>query len=638
MQSQGRASRRRARTALTSLSLAIAALAIASCWPSPPGVATPVATPIPTGSSSSISGRVWQDECALPLSKVPSEAPQDPGCVALPDGTYQANGLQDPGETGVAGLRIELASGGCPGTPIAQTTTGADGGFTFGSLVAGPYCLTIDANDPSNADVLGNGRWTSPPEASLRVQASRDVTVPAGVEITAQDFGWDADNQGTFPPSSPTPTLTPTPARCTDLAGLVGDISFPDDTPVVAGDSFRKIWRVRNDGTCVWTPAYALVYSSGERMGGVQQVPLTAAVRPGETTDLALDLVAPTKTGTYRGYWLLRNDRGLLFGMPTTGVNPLWVQVVVARPGTTVTGGWSAEYFSNRDLRGAPAIKRTDPAIDFNWGSGSPDLAIPADSFSARWTGSTSFEMAVYRFHVIVDDGARLYVDGNLLIDSWVAGSKRELTRDVGLARGNHSLRLEYFENRVTATVRLYWEKVSSPSFPDWKAEFWNNVNLSGTPVLTRNDSQVNFDWGTDAPAVGVPADRFSARWTRTLDFAPALYRFSLRANDGVRFSIDGTPWVDEWHASDGTTVYTAEGFLSGVKPLRLDYYDDSGQARVSLSWEQLATTLTPSSTSTITPTGTVTPTATVTATATPSPTETETPTPTSTATDTPGP
>lgn len=373
-----------------------------------------------------------------------------------------------------------------------------------------------------------------------------------------------------------TPTGLATPAGCTDLAGLVQDVTFPDGTPVVAGESFRKVWRLRNDGTCTWTPAYAMVFSSGDRMSGAAVVPLGTTVRPGETADLAIDLVGPAAPGTYRGYWLLRNDRGLLFGMPATGVNPLWLQVAAVSPGTTVTGGWNAEYFSNRNLSGAPTLTRHDAAINFTWGSGSSDPSLPADSFSVRWTGSTRFDMGVYWFHVIVDDGARLWVDGNLLLDGWKSDSARELKQDLGLTRGEHSLRLEYFENRATATARLYWEKVQKRSFPDWKAEFWRNTDLSGAAVLVRNDSRVSFDWGSKAPAAGVPADRFSARWTRTGTFTDGLYRFSLRANDGVRFYVNGTRLVDEWHTSDGTTVYTVERGLSGASTLRVDYYEDT--------------------------------------------------------------
>jgi hypothetical protein len=628
------------------LGLVAATLAIAGCGVVLQPVAVPATTLRPIPASASISGRVWHDLCSLPLSIALSPAPDAAGCVVLPDGTFQANALQEPGEPGLAGLRVVLAAGGCPGTPITATTSDADGAFAFESLPEGHYCLTLDANDPANTAVLGRGRWTLPAGASLRAQAGREVTVAAGERIEAQDFGWDIAGQPASPLTPSTPTGVATPAGCTDLAGLVQDVTFPDDTPVVAGESFRKVWRLRNDGTCTWTPAYAMVFSSGDRMSGAAVVPLGTTVRPGETADLAIALVGPAAPGTYRGYWLLRNDRGLLFGMPATGVNPLWLQVAAVSPGTTVTGGWNGEYFSNRNLSGAPTLTRRDAAINFTWGSGSPDPSLPADSFSARWTGSTSFDMGVYRFHVIVDDGARLWVDGNLLIDGWKSDSARELKQDLGLTRGEHSLRLEYFENHRTATVRLYWEKLSKPSFPDWKAEFWRNTDLSGAAVLVRNDSQVSFDWGSKAPAAGVPADRFSARWTRTVTFTAGLYRFSLRANGGVRFYINGTRLVDEWHTSDGTTVYTVERGLSGASTLRVDYYEDTGQARVALSWERLATTLTPSPTGSVTPTGTMTPTgtitltATVTPTATPSPTDTETlvPSDTPTPTETPTP
>jgi hypothetical protein len=334
--------------------------------------------------------------------------------------------------------------------------------------------------------------------------------------------------------------------------------------------------------------------------------------------------VAPTTPGTYRGYWLLRSSRGLLFGTPWSGVNPIWVEVVVTNTGTV--GGWKAEYFANRDLRGTPALSRRDAAIDFSWGGGSPDASLPTDSFSARWNGTPTFDQAVYRFHLIMDDGARLWVDGKPLIDSWKTGTSRELTQDLGLARGVHSLRLEYFEDRNQASVRLYWEKVSQPSFPDWKAEFWSNVNLSGNPALVRNDAQVKFDWGMQAPAAGVPADLFSARWTQSLSLPAGLYRFSLRADDGARLYLNGTKVLDEWHTADGTVVYTVERSLSGTTTLRLDYYDGGGAARVELSWVQLSTTLTPTPTSTLTPTATISPTVTETLIPSDTPTPTATP------------
>jgi hypothetical protein len=621
---------------MATASLAVALLACdLSLAPLPTPI--PTVTPLPIPATGAISGRVWHDLCALSLSTSYSPVPYSPGCIPQEDATYQANGLEEPGEPGLAGLRLLLAAGGCPGTSFAKTTTDADGAFSFGSLPSDRYCLTLDAKDAGNEPVLGQGRWTLPGSASLRTQASRELTVAPGESIAGQDFGWDIDGLPVPTPAPAAPTAAAaTPTGCTDLAGLVEDVSFPDGSPVIAGEAFRKVWRVRNDGTCTWSTGYALVFSSGERMGGAAVIPLKASVTAGSTVDLGVDLVAPSARGTYRGYWLLRNDKGLLFGMPTTGVNPLWLEVVVTKAGSTVTGGWQAEYFANRELRAPLALSRRDTVIDFDWGSGSPDASLPSDSFSARWSGATSFEQGVYRFSITVDDGVRLWVDDNLVIDSWKSESERDLTADVGLARGEHKLRLEYFENRGTAVVRLSWEKLRNPTYPEWKAEFWPNKDFSGSPVLVRNDKQVDFDWDTKAPAVGVPEDYFAARWTRTLNLSAGLYRFSLRANDGVRLYVNGTRRIDEWHSSNGSATYTTELVLSGSTALRLDYYDNTAKALVRLSWERLSTTLTPSPTGSITPTATVSPTATITPTATETPTPTATDTLTPTATETP--
>ena len=604
------------------LALGVAALTGCSLLPTPAPLAEATPTPALAPDTASIAGHVWLDECGLPLGEALSPAAEAVGCSLLADGTYQANGLPEPGEPGLADLQVALADGACPGTPRTTIATDADGGFTFGALTPGVYCLTMDSGDSLNSPTLGLGRWTSPASASLMAQASRELVLAAAEQIVAQDFGWDADGQPLATPIPITPALeaTPSPAGCSDLAGFVQDVSIPPGSSVVAGDAFRKVWRLRNDGSCTWTPGYAVVFSSGESMGATAAVPFGASVLPGATIDLALNLVAPTTPGTYRGYWLLRNDRGLLFGTPTTGVNPIWLEIVVTNSGTA--GGWKAEYFANRDLRGTPALSRRDSAIDFAWGSASPDASLPTDSFSARWTGSPTFDQAVYRFHLIVDDGARLWVDGTLLIDSWKTGTSRELTQDIGLARGAHSLRLEYFEDRNQASVRLYWEKVSQPSYPEWKGEYWSNVGLTGSPVLVRNDAQLKFDWAMKSPAAGVPVDQFSARWTRSMSFTAGLYRFSLRADDGARLYINGTKVLDEWHTADGTVVYTVERSLSGTNTVRLDYYDGGGAARVELSWVRLTTTLTPSLTATLTPTATETPIPSDT------PTPTETPTP----------
>lgn len=119
---------------------------------------------------------------------------------------------------------------------------------------------------------------------------------------------------------------------------------------------------------------------------------------------------------------------------------------------------WRGEYYTNRDLMDNPVLVRNDASINFNWGSGAIAPGLPADNFSVRWTRSLDFTAGVYRFHMTVDDGARLFVDGALLINEWRDGSRRELTVDHALATGNHALRVEYYEATGEALIVLWWE------------------------------------------------------------------------------------------------------------------------------------------------------------------------------------
>ncbi len=110
-----------------------------------------------------------------------------------------------------------------------------------------------------------------------------------------------------------------------------------------------------------------------------------------------------------------------------------------------------------------PALVRNDQTINFVWGASAPALNIPADNFSARWTRYVDFEAAAYRFHLRVDDGARLWVDGQLILDAWGYGGERELTADLDLSGGAHALRLEYYDRSGPAEARLWWETRPAP-------------------------------------------------------------------------------------------------------------------------------------------------------------------------------
>ena len=246
---------------------------------------------------------------------------------------------------------------------------------------------------------------------------------------------------------------------------------------------------------------------------------------------------------------------------------------------------WKGEYWPNPELSGAPALGRNDPKIDFSWGTGPAQAGLPADNFSARWTRTASFEMGTYRFHARVDDAVRIWVDNMLLLDAWYDHALHEVTVEHAVAKGTHTVRVEYYERAGGAEIRVWWEKVPSPVFTDWKAEYWSNSNLGGDPILVRNDKHIDFKWGAAAAAPGLPADNFSVRWTRRPDLATGVYRFSARADDGIRFYLDGVTVFDAWRDGGAQELYEAELTLAGPHDLRVEYYERAGLAEVKFGW-----------------------------------------------------
>ena len=134
------------------------------------------------------------------------------------------------------------------------------------------------------------------------------------------------------PFSQPLPSVQPT--GC-DRASFVADITVPDGTLFAPGAAFTKTWRLKNSGGCSWTSAYQFLYYSGERMEAPTSIALPRTVSPGQTVDLAVNMVAPVAEGKYRGLWILRNAAGALFGIGASASTPIWVEINVA--GGTLT-------------------------------------------------------------------------------------------------------------------------------------------------------------------------------------------------------------------------------------------------------------------------------------------------------------
>jgi hypothetical protein len=128
---------------------------------------------------------------------------------------------------------------------------------------------------------------------------------------------------------------------------------------------------------------------------------------------------------------------------------------------------WRGEYFNNTALNGAPVLVRNEQAVDFSWGSATPaPNVVNPDLFSARWTRTVNLNRGTYTFTAKADDGIRLWVNDQLLIDQWKIQNATAYQATVTLAGGATALRVEFFEYSGLAEARVSWTAGSGSTTP----------------------------------------------------------------------------------------------------------------------------------------------------------------------------
>jgi len=261
-------------------------------------------------------------------------------------------------------------------------------------------------------------------------------------------------------------------------------------------------------------------------------------------------------------------------------------------------GPWNGEYFGNATLDVSPYLTRSDAQINFNWAYGPPAGGMPTNHFSVRWSGTFHFDEGTYRFYARIDDGVRVFVDDQQIINGWRAGGLRTYTADRALSAGDHAIRVEYYERTGVARVYFWVRKVSgpaptpTPSGPvqppteGWYGEYFNSLAPQGTPYATRYDPAIDFNWGPHSPMEGLWLDGFSVRWTTRTHLKTDHYRFCATADDGVRIWVAGTLVLDEWHPNSGTTYCGVHWAQTGFYDVKVEYYDEGGNALIHVWWE----------------------------------------------------
>ncbi|EEF58610.1 chitobiase/beta-hexosaminidase C-terminal domain-containing protein [Pedosphaera parvula] len=190
---------------------------------------------------------------------------------------------------------------------------------------------------------------------------------------------------------------------------------------------------------------------------------------PGATLYYTLDGTAPTSNSLpYIGSFVLTNSLAVkAVAVISNGVSAVITASFINSSAVGNGAGLQGEYFSNHSstnaFAGSPTLVRTDPTINFDWNTGSPDPLISTDQFTVRWTGMVQPQFnETYTFYTRTDDGVRLWINNQLLIDKWVGQSPTEWSGSISLAaQQKYNVRMEFFEGAVTVVAQLSW---SSPS------------------------------------------------------------------------------------------------------------------------------------------------------------------------------
>ena len=271
------------------------------------------------------------------------------------------------------------------------------------------------------------------------------------------------------------------------------------------------------------------------------------------------------------------------------------VRLIVNAPSGSGSG-LLAQYFNdagNRTYFTALVLTRTDPAVNFDWASGAPASDVQADNFSVRWNGQVLAPVAgTYTFTTRSDDGVRLYLNGQLLIDHWTDHAVVQDSATATLAANQkYDIRMDFYEHGRLATARLSWAYPgqtlqvipTSRLYPSAPVNQPPTVNAGADKTITLPSSASLNGVARDD---GLPREHLTTTWRKISgreDSAGGTVTFGNpnALATTARFGADGI-YVLRLTASDGA-VTVSDDVTVTVKPapvatgLTGRYYNDPG-------------------------------------------------------------
>jgi glucose/arabinose dehydrogenase len=492
-------------------------------------------------------------------------------------GTYNAVVTVTDGRGGSNTATVRIDVGNTPPVPVIASPT-ADKLFRVGETIT----LTGSATDQQEG-ALAASRLTW----EILLHHNNDHTHPY--------FGPQSGNNLTF--KAPAPE---------DLPAAVG--SFLEIRLTAVDAQGLKSTIVRNlaprkvNVTFATNPSGLLISANGTQLTG----PATVVSWDG----YPLTVTAANQTYTSGQQWNFANwsDGG---AQSHTIVTPATAATYTANftsaGGGGVGAGLTGSYYDNQDFTNLRSV-RTDANVNFDWGTAAPagvNLTSP-DSFSVRWTGKIQAPVTgTYTFTTSSDDGVRLYVNNQLVINYFEDHAVADTSGTINLTAGaSYDIRMDFYENGGEAVAKLFWSYPGQTRqvvptarlFPPTavangtglSAYYYDNQDFTSLRTV-RTDETVNFDWGATAPAgAGLSgSDTFSVRWLGKVQ-APVTgaYTFSTFSDDGVRLFVNDQLVID--HFTDHAIAQDTGGvnLIAGASyDIRMEYYEKTGEAVAKLYW-----------------------------------------------------
>jgi hypothetical protein len=355
---------------------------------------------------------------------------------------------------GVTGLSV---TSGSTGGGMSVTITGRN----F-SGAAGQLHVLFGSTEATSVTILSDSQVVV--VAPAHIAGTVDVRVQSGTTRTDINgasvfFGYGTSaasvaDQFTFTSTSPPPPPPPPPPP----ANTPPTISDVTDRLVVSGQSTGDVPFTVGDAE---TAAGSLSVSAASSNPAL--VPAGSIVLGGSGANRTVS-VTPTagQSGTATITLTVTDGGGL-----TAGDTFLLTVTVPPPPPPAGTGdGLRATYFNNVNFTGT-TVTRVDPTVSFNWGNSAPADGIGKDTFSVRWTGQVqAIETGTYTFRTYSDEGVRVWVNGQLIIDNWTIHSATYNTGTIALVAGQrYDIRVEYFEGNGKAVMQLQWMRPGQTAF-----------------------------------------------------------------------------------------------------------------------------------------------------------------------------